>query len=137
MIPSEEIPDKTFAAGILGRGVGIQPAEGVAVAPFDGTVVSVTDTKHAVGLSSADGMELVIHVGVDTVEMKGDGFTCFVQEGQAVKAGEKLIAFDREKIRKAGHPDCVAVLVTNSFAYQNLEIKTGECRPLDKIIEVS
>ena len=137
VIPSEEIPDKTFAAGILGRGVGIQPAEGVAVAPFDGTVVSVTDTKHAVGLSSADGMELVIHVGVDTVEMKGDGFTCFVQEGQAVKAGEKLIAFDREKIRKAGHPDCVAVLVTNSFAYQNLEIKTGECRPLDKIIEVS
>ncbi len=97
VIPSEEIPDATFAAGVLGRGIGINPAEGLVVAPFDGEISFVTDTKHAVGVTSSDGMELLIHVGVDTVAMAGDGFTCFVQMGQKVKIGEKLITFDRVK----------------------------------------
>lgn len=135
-IPSEEIPDETFAAGVLGRGVGIEPTEGVVVAPFDGEISSVTDTKHAVGVTSPDGMELLIHVGVDTVAMNGDGFECFVQEGQKVKAGDKLITFDREKIRQAGHPDCVVVLVTNSDDYENLTVQTGACKALDKIIQI-
>ena len=134
--PSEEIPDETFAAGVLGRGVGINPTEGIVVAPFDGEISSVTDTKHAVGVTSPDGIELLIHVGVDTVAMGGDGFTCFVQEGQQVKAGETLITFDREKIAQAGHPDCVVVLVTNSDDYADLSIQTGGCRALDKVIQV-
>jgi len=134
--PSEEIPDETFAAGVLGRGVGINPTEGVIVAPFDGEISSVTDTRHAVGVTSPDGMELLIHVGVDTVAMGGDGFQCFVQEGQKVKAGETLIAFDREKIARAGHPDCVVVLVTNSDDYAELSIQTGDCHALDKVIQV-
>ena len=135
-IPSEEIPDETFAAGVLGRGVGILPNEGTILAPFDGEISSVTDTKHAVGISSPDGIELLIHVGVDTVAMNGDGFECPVQEGQKVKAGEVLIRFDREKIKQAGHPDCVVVLVTNSDDYENLTIQTGECHALDKVIQV-
>ena len=136
VIPSEEIPDETFAAGVLGQGVGIQPENGVVVAPFDGEISSVTDTRHAVGISSPDGMELLIHVGVDTVAMNGDGFECFVQEGQQVKAGDKLIAFDREKIAAAGHPDVVVVLVTNSDDYENLSIQAGTCKVLDKVIQV-
>ena len=136
VIPSEEIPDETFAAGVLGQGVGIQPADGMVVAPFDGEISSVTDTQHAVGISSPDGMELLIHVGVDTVAMNGDGFQCFVQEGQKVKAGEKLIAFDRAKIAAAGHPDVVVVLVTNADDYENLTIQTGSCKALDKVIRV-
>ena len=136
VIPSEEIPDETFAAGILGQGVGIRPENGVVVAPFDGEISSVTDTRHAVGISSPDGMELLIHVGIDTVAMNGDGFECFVQEGQQVKAGDKLIAFDREKITAAGHPDVVVVLVTNSDDYENLTIQTGACNVLDKVIQV-
>lgn len=135
-IPSEEIPDATFAAGVLGRGVGIQPSEGIVVAPFDGEISSVTDTHHAVGVTSPDGMELLIHVGVDTVSMSGDGFTCFVQERQKVKAGEKLIAFDRAKIAAAGHPDVVVVLVTNSDDYDALTICPGACKALDKVIQV-
>ncbi len=135
-IPSEEIPDETFAAGVLGQGVGIQPSEGLVVAPFDGEISSVTDTHHAVGVTSPDGMELLIHVGVDTVAMNGEGFECFVQEGQKVKAGEKLIAFDREKIAAAGHPDVVVVLVTNSDDYENLSIQAGACKVLDKVIQV-
>lgn len=136
VIPSEEIPDETFAAGVLGRGVGIQPVDGIVLAPFDGEISSVTDTHHAVGVTSPDGMELLIHVGVDTVSMNGNGFTCFVQEGQEVKAGDKLIAFDRAKIAAAGHPDVVVVLVTNSDDYENLTIQTGVCKTLDKIIQI-
>ena len=136
VVPSEQIPDETFAAGILGRGVGIEPSEGVVVAPFDGEISSVTETHHAVGVTSPDGMELLIHVGVDTVDMKGDGFQCFVKAGQKVKIGEKLIAFDREKIAAAGHPDMVAVLLTNADDYKDLKIETGSRKALDKILQV-
>ena len=135
-IPSEEIPDDTFAAGVLGQGVGIQPSEGIVVAPFDGDISSITETRHAVGVTSPDGMELLIHVGVDTVAMNGDGFECFVQEGQQVKAGDKLIAFDRDKIAAAGHPDVVVVLVTNSDDYGDVTIQTGSCKALDQVIQV-
>ena len=136
VVPSEEIPDETFAAGVLGRGVGIQPTDGLVVAPFDGEISSVTDTHHAVGITSPDGMEVLIHVGVDTVDMQGDGFQCFVQEGQQVKAGDQLIAFDRDKIAAAGHPDIVVVLITNADDYENLTIQTGSCQALNKVIQV-
>ena len=136
VIPSEEVPDETFATGVLGRGVGIQPTEGVIVAPCDGEISTVADTKHAVGISTPDGMELLIHVGVDTVAMNGDGFSALVQEGQQIKAGERLLTFDRAKIAAAKHPDVVVVLVTNSDDYQNLTIQSGECKALDKVIEV-
>ena len=135
-IPSEKIPDETFATGVLGRGVGIEPTEGIVVAPFDGEISSVTDTQHAVGISSPDGMEVLIHVGVDTVAMQGDGFQCFVKEGQKVQAGDKLIVFDRAKIAAAGHPDVVVVLVTNSDDYENLATKVGSCKALDQVITV-
>ena len=135
-VPSEQIPDETFATGVLGRGVGIQPEEGVIVAPFDGEISSVTDTHHAVGITSPDGMELLIHVGVDTVDMKGDGFDCFVQAGQKVKAGDRLITFDRAKIAAAGHPDMVAVLLTNADDYKELKVRTGSCKALDVILQV-
>ena len=135
-IPSEEIPDETFATGVLGRGVGIQPDEGVIAAPCDGEISTVAETKHAVGISTPDGMELLIHVGVDTVAMGGDGFECFVQEGQQVKAGEKLIAFDREKIAAASHPDVVVLLVTNSDDYEELTIQPGPCQPMKPVIQV-
>ena len=135
-VPSEQIPDETFATGVLGRGVGIQPEEGVIVAPFDGEISSVTDTHHAVGITSPDGMELLIHVGVDTVDMKGDGFDCFVQASQKVKAGDRLITFDRAKIAAAGHPDMVAVLLTNADDYKELKVRTGSCKALDVILQV-
>lgn len=136
VIPSEKIPDETFAAGVLGRGVGIEPTEGIVVAPFDGVISFTTDTKHAVGISSVDGIELLIHVGVDTVAMKGDGFQCFVKEGQKVCIGDKLLSFDQEKVAAAGHSDVVVVLVSNSDEYKDLMIQVGVCKALDSIITV-
>ena len=120
VIPREEIPDETFAEGILGDGVGIEPADELVVAPFDGTISSVAESQHAVGIE-ANGMEMLIHVGVDTVNMHGDGFTCLVKEGDEVKAGQPLIRFDREKIKAAGYSDTVAVLLTNSDDLEGVE----------------
>ena len=120
VISREEIPDDTFASGVLGDGVGIQPSAELVVAPFDGTISSVAESHHAVGVEG-NGMELLIHVGVDTVQMNGDGFTCLVKEGDAVKAGQPLIRFSREKIKAAGYSDTVAVLMTNSDDLEGMD----------------
>ena len=120
VIARESIPDDTFASGVLGDGVGIIPDDDLVVSPFDGTISSVAESQHAVGIES-NGMEMLIHVGVDTVNMQGDGFTCLVKEGDAVKAGQPLIRFDREKIKAAGYSDTVAVLLTNSDDLGNVE----------------
>ena len=129
VIPMNEIPDDIFAGGILGNGVGIQPELEEVRAPFDGTVESVTDSKHAVGLRSTDGIEMLIHVGIDTVKMEGDGFELLVDQGASVKKGQTLIRFDKKKIAKAGYNDTVAVLVSNADMYPNFQIpKTGKMK---------
>ena len=114
VIPMEEIPDQVFSQGILGEGVGIEPTGNVVVAPVDATVCSVIeDSRHAVGLTLDNGAELLIHVGIDTVSMNGDGFQLHVKEGDRVHLGDKLITFDPEKIKAAGHPTTTAFLVTD------------------------
>ena len=120
VIAREEIPDETFAAGILGDGIGVVPEDGIVFSPFDGTVTSVFDTRHAVTLEK-DGMEVLIHVGVNTVNMQGEGFTAFVEEGAEVKAGQKLLGFDRDAIAKAGYNDTVVMLLTNSDDLEGVE----------------
>ncbi|MCR5213612.1 MAG: glucose PTS transporter subunit IIA [Eubacterium sp.] len=120
VIPYTDIPDPTFAAGTLGEGVGIEPEVGVVYAPMDGEISSVADSKHAIGISGVNDQELLIHVGVDTVEMNGDGFNTLVSEGDQVKKGQKLMEFDIDKIKAAGHPDTVVVLLTNSDDYEDV-----------------
>ena len=110
----EDIPDEVFAQGILGPGCGIEPTGDTVYAPFDGTVIQIATTLHAVGITSNDGIELLIHVGMDTVEMKGQGFTSLTKEGAKVKAGTPLLKVDLEAIRAAGHPTATALIVTNS-----------------------
>ncbi len=120
VIAREAIPDETFASGVLGDGVGVEPTAELVVAPFDGTISSVAQSKHAIGIES-NGMEMLIHVGVDTVNMNGDGFECLVNEGDEVKLGQPLIRFSREKIKAAGYSDTVAVLLTNSDDLEGVE----------------
>lgn len=137
VIARDAIPDATFAAGVLGDGVGIEPEEGLVVSPVSGEISTVVDSKHAVGISGPNGMELLIHVGVDTVNMKGDGFECFVKEGEKVKAGQKLISFDIEKIRQAGYSSTTAVLLTNSDDYSNFKVnKTGKTERMEELASV-
>lgn len=137
VIGREEIPDETFAAGILGDGVGIEPETGEVVAPFDGEISTVADTRHAVGITGPDGMEVLIHVGIDTVNMKGEGFEVFVSEGEKVKAGQRLLTFDIEKIKEAGYSTTTAVLLTNSDDYPDFKVvKTGKTDTLEKVITI-
>lgn len=137
VISRDQIPDETFASGVLGDGVGIEPEVGEVVAPFDGEISSVTDTRHAVGITGPGGMELLIHVGIDTVNMNGDGFELFVSEGEKVKAGQKLIRFDISKIQAAGYSSTVAVLLTNSDDYPDFRIlKTGKTDIMEKLCSI-
>ena len=121
VIPYTEIPDPTFAAGTLGQGVGIVPEDEYVYSPIDGEISSVAESKHAIGISGENDMEVLIHVGVDTVEMKGDGFVDYVKEGDKVKKGQKLMKFDRAKIKAANHPDTVVLLLTNSDDYEGVK----------------
>ena len=122
VVAQADIPDDTFASGVLGEGVGINPTEGVVFAPFDGEITSVADSKHAIGLANDAGMEVLIHVGVDTVAMNGEGFDDKVAEGDKVKAGQIIMTFDRDAIKKANHPDCVVVLLTNSDDFSDVKL---------------
>ena len=114
ILPLEEIPDQVFSQGVLGEGVGIDPTGQVVVAPADATVCSVMEeSRHAVGLTLDNGAEPLIHVGMDTVSMGGDGFQLHVKEGDHVRRGDPLITFDLDKIRAAGHPTITAFIVSD------------------------
>ncbi len=132
ILPIEEVPDEVFSQGILGEGVGIDPTSNTVVAPADAVVSTVMEeSRHAVGLRLDNGAELLIHVGMDTVEMKGDGFVYHIQEGQRVHTGDPLITFDPEKIKAAGHPIITAFVVsdpgdTSPTFTTGMEAKAGE-----------
>ena len=137
VIPREQIPDETFASGVLGDGVGIEPETGEVTAPFDGVISSVTDTRHAIGITGPGDLEVLIHVGVDTVNMKGDGFRTLVAEGDQVTAGQKLMEFDLEKIRAAGYSTTTAVLLTNSDDFAAFRVlKTGKADRMEPVFTV-
>lgn len=125
-IPLESIDDPVFSQGIMGPGCGIEPSEGILVAPVDGTVVTVAETKHAVGIEARNGAELLIHVGMDTVNMKGNGFELKVSEGDKVRCGQPLMHFDMNAIKAAGYPTTTAFVVTNSDAFPSVALNTGK-----------
>jgi PTS system N-acetylglucosamine-specific IIC component len=114
VVPLSEVPDPTFAEGIMGPGLAIDPSGDTVIAPADGTIGATFDSSHAVALVLEDGTELLIHVGIDTVDMKGDGFQTLVEKGQKVTAGTPLLRFDLAKIRAAGHPSITPVIVLNN-----------------------
>ena len=126
MVPIEEAPDNVFSQKIMGDGVAIEPTNTVVTAPADCDVsVVMADTGHACGLTLPNGIELLIHVGVDTVDMGGEGFKLLVSEGDHVKAGQPLIEFDPEKIRAAGHPCTTMLIVTADGSASNITMHTG------------
>ncbi len=135
-VPMEEIPDPTFSQGVLGACCGIDPETGKVYSPMDGTVSQLADTLHAVGIE-AGGVELLLHVGIDTVEMKGDGFKSHIKEGQNVKKGDLLLTMDLEKIKAAGHPATIMVIVTNSDDLASVEASaSGKLMPGDPLMRL-
>ena len=133
----EAVGDGVFSAEMLGKGAAIDPAEGRAVSPVTGTVSTVFDTKHAVGLTSDDGVEVLIHIGIDTVKLNGAPFTTHVKPGDKVKAGDLLVEFDIEQIKAAGCPTITPVIITNTDSYASVELATtGLVKETDKLIVV-
>ncbi|MDI9893665.1 beta-glucoside-specific PTS transporter subunit IIABC [Rhodococcus sp. IEGM 1381] len=121
-----EVPDRVFSAGILGQGFGVIPSEGVVRAPISGTVVTVMKTGHAYGIKSAEGVEVLVHIGIDTVRMNGAGFTPRVARGDAVTAGDVIAEFDIAAVQQAGFDPMTLVVVTNSKQLASIEtIGTG------------
>ncbi|MEV7416057.1 glucose PTS transporter subunit IIA [Streptomyces sp. NPDC089919] len=126
VIALDEVPDPVFASGALGDGVGIEPADGRVVAPVDGELVTVAGTGHAFGIRTADGVEVLIHIGIDTVQMKGEGFTVRAEAGQRVRAGDLLAEVDLDAVRAAQHPTVTLMTVPNSAELSSVETRTGQ-----------
>ena len=122
----DKVPDATFAERVLGDGIAIEPIDNVLLAPVDSIVEQTMEgSNHAIGLLMTNGLELLLHIGLDTVAMNGDGFEIHVKEGDRVKAGQKLITFDPEKIKAAGHPTTTIMVITNTANYTAFDFNSG------------
>lgn len=120
LIPLGEVADETFASGVLGAGVALEPTDGTVYAPFDGTVETLLDSHHAIGLRSTDGVELLVHIGRDTVALNGQHFTAFVKVGDSVKKGQRLLVCDLDAVRAAGYDITTPVIVTNTDEFLDI-----------------
>ncbi|MBU3136748.1 glucose PTS transporter subunit IIA, partial [Clostridium gasigenes] len=137
VMPLEMIKDEVFSKGLLGKGVAIEPSEGKVVAPVDGVVTSLFPTYHAIGITSDKGAEILIHIGMDTVQLEGKCFTPKIAQGDRVKAGQLLLEFDIKGIKEAGFSITTPVIVTNSDNYLDVietDKKTIECK--EELIKV-
>lgn len=120
-----QVSDPAFAQGILGKGLAIIPAEGKVFAPVDGQVSALFASRHAIGITAANGAEILIHVGIDTVKLNGQHYTAHVEQGQAIKQGDLLLEFDIEKIKEAGFDVATPIIITNSDTYTDVLAITG------------
>lgn len=114
VIPLSEVGDPAFAGGMMGQGVGILPTSGKLLAPVDGEIAAVFPTGHALGIRTDNGMELMLHIGIDTVELDGKGFKAHIKEGDQIRTGDLLVEFDIEEIVSAGYKVTTMVLVSNA-----------------------
>ena len=120
IVPLSDVNDATFSQEIMGKGIAIEPTVGQVVAPFDGTVTALFHTKHAIGLTSDEGVEVLIHVGIDTVQLNGEHYKAYIQNGDKIKAGDLLVEFDIEAIKVAGYEVVTPVIITNTPTYSDI-----------------
>ena len=125
-IPMAQVPDETFATDVMGKGVAVDPVDGLVVAPCDGVITAIATTMHAVCLAAAGDVEILLHIGIDTVDLAGKGFTCYVQKGQQVKQGERLMKLDLKRCRKANLSPISPMVVIDPENYE-LEYTCGDC----------
>lgn len=136
-IPMSEVKDATFASEVLGKGIAVIPKKGEVTAPCDAVVETVFATRHAIGLKADNGAEILIHVGINTVELGGKFYTSHVKEGDRVRIGQVMLTFDMEKIKEAGYDLTTPMIITNSDDYQEINIlKTGNVTKQDAVLEI-
>ncbi|KMY50482.1 PTS sugar transporter subunit IIA [Peribacillus loiseleuriae] len=125
VVALEDVPDPVFAEKMMGDGLAIDPEESTVYSPVDGEIVQVFPTKHAVGIKTANGAEILIHIGLETVGLNGEGFEAFVSAGDTVKTGDKLISFDQTIIREKAKSTLIPIIITNSDEIKSI-VKTAE-----------
>lgn len=134
-LPLSKVSDAVFSQKVMGDGLAIQPSEGKVYAPFDGEVASLFETKHAIGLLGDNGMELLIHIGIDTVNLQGQYYEAHVQTGDRIRKGDLLISFDKDAIEKAGYETVTPIILTNTDSYTAIEAQTGrDVHPGDTVL---
>ena len=126
-VPLSAVPDEVFAGGLLGEGIGIEPTDGKFFAPVDGIITSITDTNHALTLMSALGTDLLLHIGVDTVRLAGEGFRLLVSLGDRIQAGQPIADVDIALIRSRGLSAICSLVVTEPEKIENIEYHPGDC----------
>ncbi len=117
----EEVPDQVFSEKMLGDGLAIEPEEGKVVSPIDGRVVTIFPTNHAIGLVTNEGLEILIHIGIDTVELNGEGFKRIVEKDEKIKKGDLLMEFDVDLIKEKGKSPITPIIITNMDKVKNIE----------------
>ena len=135
-VPLSEVPDEVFAEGMAGEGGAIIPgSSGEAVAPVSGTLVKLFEGGHAFGIATEEGIELIVHVGLDTIEMRGGGFEKIATEGDEVEAGQPIVRFDLEEIQAAGYDPVTPVVVTNPEDHPVRDLRSGAVRAGEPLFE--
>jgi PTS system glucose-specific IIA component len=129
-----EIPDEVFSSKMLGNGIGFESTEGVLYAPIDGEILQVFPTKHALILKSKEGIEILLHIGVDTVNMKGEGFETYVQKSQQVKVGDKLVAFNNDLIKAKAKSNLSVLVLTDNEIMESIRFNLGTVDKNNEVI---
>lgn len=121
-IALEEVPDPVFSGKMVGEGFAVEPENGIIAAPVSGELTSLFPTKHAFGIKTSEGLEVLVHVGIDTVQLKGEGFTAFAQIGEVVQVGQKILEVDLAVLKEAGKSTITPVIVTNMTEVKQMEV---------------
>lgn len=136
-VPLSEVPDEVFAEGMAGDGRAIVPSSGgEAVAPLSGTLIKLFEGGHAFGIETEDGVELIVHIGLDTIEMRGEGFEKLARQGDTVEAGQPIVRFDIEKVRSSGYDPITVVVVTNPEDHPVGDHASGDIRAGDVLFGI-
>ncbi|APC40220.1 PTS sugar transporter subunit IIA [Clostridium estertheticum] len=131
-----EMPDEMFSKKLLGDGVGFESTDGILYAPVDGEILQVFPTKHALILRTEEGIEILLHIGIDTLQMKGEGFEAFTEKGKQVKVGDKLLTFDNELIKAKVKSNLSVLIVTNNNLIESIDIKLGTVDKDNEILKI-
>lgn len=134
VVPITQVPDPVFSEKVLGDGAAVILESGQIVSPVHGILVSIADTRHAYGIEGADGLQLLVHIGINTVELNGSGFDCKVKEGQKLKPGDVMCEVDISLLKQHGYPLHTPVLITNPEDFSHIEIKSAHASGSDTVI---